>query len=331
MSASPQAAITVSIIVIAYRQREALAECLESCVQAAGELAGETELIVVDNGELADFIRGWRPEAKLIEPGRNLGFAGGVSAALDRAGGRWVALLNDDARVEPDSLARMLAAGERDERIGSVASQVRFHADPARVNSAGIEVDSLGVATERLAGRDVRDASQACEVFGPTACFALYRSAMLAGLGGMDERYFAYLEDVDLAWRARAAGWSCVYEPGAIAHHRASASSGEGSERKYFLVGRNRVRLLARNATTGQLLRALPGILLYDLAYVLYVGLSDRTLAPLRGRIAGLRQWPATRRQTRTSRRAVKLSSAWLGWLAALRQHRSYLKLGSRA
>ncbi len=147
---------------------------------------------------------------------------------------------------------------------------------------------------------------------------------MLRELGGFDERFFAYLEDVDLAWRARAAGWRCLYEPRAVAHHRGSASSGEGSSSKYFLVGRNRVRLLARNATAGQLLRALPGILVYDSAYVIYAALADRTLAPLRGRVAGLREWPAMRQHTRASRRPVALSSAWNGWVSALRQHQAY-------
>jgi GT2 family glycosyltransferase len=325
----PSVGVSVSIVLVAYRQREVLDECLRSCTKAAERVPGGAELIVVDNGELAGFIRERAPHARVIEPGHNLGFAGGVSRGMVEAKGEWVALVNDDARIEPDSLAKLLAAGGRADHIGSVAAQVRFHADPGRVNSAGIEVDSLGVATERLAGRPVGEAGEAGEVFGASGCVALYRMAMLRELGGLDERFFAYLEDVDLAWRARAAGWSCVYEPGALAYHHGSASSGEGSSRKYFLVGRNHVRLLARNATTAQLLRALPGIVLYDSAYVLYAAATDRTLAPLRGRIAGLREWRAARHETRDSRQAVKLSPARHGWMAALRQHRAYLTLGS--
>jgi GT2 family glycosyltransferase len=319
----------ISIVIVAYRQREALAEALHSCTQAAAEVPGGAELIVVDNGGLAAFIREHAPEARLIEPGENVGFAGGAQRGVAAASGKWVALVNDDARIERDALARLLAAGERDERIGSVAAQVRFHSDPALINSAGIAVDSLGIATERLAGRPAGEAELSCEVFGATACFALYRTAMLDALGGLDERFFAYLEDVDLAWRARAAGWIAVYQPLAIAYHRGSASSGEGSGEKYFLAGRNRVRLLARNATGAQLVRSLPGILIYDLAYVSYVALSDRTRAPLLGRLAGLREWRALRREARQTRRPVKLSPAFRGWLDALRQHRAYRKHGS--
>jgi GT2 family glycosyltransferase len=208
-----------------------------------------------------------------------------------------------------------------------VAAQVRFAGTSEIINSAGIAVHRLGIATERFAGAPVAAASGATEVFGPTACFALYRRSMLTDIGGFDGRFFAYLEDVDVAWRARAAGWTCLYEPQAVAHHRGSASYGPASAAKYFLVGRNRVWLLARNATTWQLLRALPGIALYDSAYIVYVALTDGTLEPLRGRIAGLREWRSRRREADHHRRPVELEPG--GWRAALRQHWAYGSLSA--
>jgi GT2 family glycosyltransferase len=315
----------ISILVVAYREREALAAALESCVVAGAEVSGGCELIVVDNGGLAPFVRERFPAVKILDNGgANLGFAGGVQRGLEEARGRWIALVNDDARIERDSLARLLEAGERDERIGSVAAQVRFEADPGRINSAGVSVDTLGVATERLAGQPLAAGQSPGEVFGACGCFALYRREMIDALGGFDTRFFAYLEDVDLAWRARAAGWITRYEPLAVAYHRGSASSGAGSARKYELVGRNRMRLLARNATRRRLVRSLPGIVLYDLAYVLYAGVTDRTLAPLWGRLRGLREWRALRAETRAQRREVALTPAWRGALASLRMSRAY-------
>ncbi|HEV2944854.1 MAG TPA: glycosyltransferase family 2 protein [Solirubrobacteraceae bacterium] len=320
----------ISVLVVAYRQREALAEALESCLAAAANVADDVELIVIDNGELASFVRDGFPSARVIEPAANLGFAGGVQRGLADARGEWIALVNDDARLDSQALAKLLDTGRREQRTGSVAAQIRFASDPGRINSAGISVDSLGVASERLAGRPASEADGASEVFGASGCVALYRRTMLDEVGGLDERFFAYLEDVDLAWRARAAGWIAVYEPLAIAYHHGSASTGEGSQMKYFLVGRNRVRLLARNATTGQLLRSLAGILLYDLVYVIYAALADRTLAPLRGRLAGLREWRAFRREGQQQRRAIALSPASKGWRSALRMRRAYRELGAR-
>jgi GT2 family glycosyltransferase len=318
----------LSIVVVAYQQREALTACLESCLAATVQLTGDTELIVVNNGEIGELVRERCPQAQLIEPGFNVGFAGGVSRGIAVARGKWIALVNDDARIAPNALSSLMATGEQSPQIGAVASQVRFSDAPTRVNSAGISVDRLGIATERFAGAPIEAAAQANEVFGASACFALYRRAMLEQVGGFDERFFAYLEDVDLAWRARAAGWSCMYEPSAVAYHEGSASSGHASAGKYFLVGRNRVWLLARNATAYQLLRGLPGILLYDCAYIAYVALTDRTLAPLRGRLTGLRSWRQRRRERRLLRHPVALARS--GWLAALGQHRAYRDLASR-
>lgn len=319
----------VSVIVIAFAQREALRECLLSIQRAGAQVAGETELIVVDNGGLQALIRDCAPQAHIIDPKCNLGFAGGVSRGVDAAAGEWIALVNDDATLTEDALAQLLGTGESDPKIGAVAAQVRFASSPDVINSAGIEVDSLGVASERLAGAPASSAGETREVFGASGCVALYRASMLAQVGGFDERFFAYQEDVDLAWRARSAGWIALYEPRAVAYHQGSASSGEGSASKYFLVGRNRVRLLARNATTRQLALYWPAILLYDAAYVTYTALTDRNLGALRGRLAGLRDWRTFRRDTRGTRREVVLSSAWSGWRAALRQHLAYRSTAS--
>jgi GT2 family glycosyltransferase len=314
----------MSVVVLAYRERELLADSLAAIVAAAAAVPGEVELIVVDNGDLGQFVASVCPQARLIEPGENLGFAGGVQRGIEAANAPWVALVNDDATLEPGALAALLRAGEGDPRTGSVAAQIRFASDPARLNSAGITVDALGAASERLAGRPIAEGALGGPVFGASACVALYSAAMLAETGGFDPRFFAYLEDVDLAWRARAAGWEALYEPGAVAHHQGSASAGSGSPQKYFLVGRNRVRLLARNLTARQLRRALPAILAYDLAYVSYVALADRTLAPLRGRIAGLRDWRSYRRETASTRRDLALERPLRGALAGWRMQRAY-------
>lgn len=319
--------LALSVVVVAYQQRDALLECLEACARAAARCAGGGELIVVDNGALAPLIRERHPGMLVVEPGFNFGFAGAVGLGVAAARGRWIALVNDDATVESDAFERLLAAGERAPAIGSVAAQIRFSDARDRVNSAGIVVDALGVATERLAGARIGEASEPGEVFGASACCAVYRRSLLAALGGFDERFFAYLEDVDFAWRAQAAGWKCVYEPRAVAHHAGSASAGHGSPRKYYLVGRNRVWLLARNATARQLMRILPALVLYDLAYVVYVAFTDRTLAPLRGRLAGLRSWRRLRRERLGGRTEVPLAP--VSWRASLAQHRAYRELAA--
>jgi GT2 family glycosyltransferase len=299
--------VRLSAIVVAYGKEELREACVASLEAALARVDGETELIVVVN-----------------DPAANLGFAGGVAAGLADARGEWIALVNDDCTVEPDALGELLAAAEGRPDVGSVAAQVRFAGDAGTINSAGLEIDELGVACERRLGEPAAAVdAEVVEVFGASATLALYRRAMLDALGGLDVSFFAYLEDADLAWRARMAGWTCLLAPGAIAVHRHSATLGHGSKEKHLHVGRNRVRMLAKNASTRRLRRKLPAIVAYDVLYVAHAALTDRTLAPLVGRLQGIAEWRAYRRAGRSQRREIELSPS-PGVRAARRRRRVY-------
>lgn len=325
----------VSAIVVVYAtpaKHTGLRKCLASIRAGLDRIGGDTELIVVLNRADYDVRRDLQAieaDSVVVDPGRNLGFAGGVAVGVRESRGKWIALLNDDVVVEPDALAEMLAAGEASPDIGSVAAQMRFSDRFDIVNSAGIEVDRLGVAYDRHLGRRVADADvERVEVFGACGGAALYRRAMFDQLGGFDESFWAYLEDVDLAWRAQMRGWRCVHTPRAVVAHDHSRTLGHASERKYFLVGRNRVRLIAKNADRRQLLGYGLGMVAYDVGYVAYVGFRHHTLAPLRGRLRGLCDWATYRRAGEPNRRSIQLprSSGFRGALARERAwaERSY-------
>jgi GT2 family glycosyltransferase len=313
----------VSAIVVTQHGGPLLDACLAALRTALAPLGPEAELIVVDNSA-AGIDAG---EARVVGEGRNLGFAGGVVRGLEAAAGDWVLLVNDDAEVEPGAVQALLAAGRAAPSTGTVTGQVRFHARPDVINTAGLVVDRLGVAYDRLAGAPARDGGPVEEVFGASACVALYRRAMLDAIGGFDASFFAFGEDADVAWRARTAGWSCLYVPASVAYHHGSATAGEASPCKYFLVGRNRMRLLAKNATRGQLARWGCAMALYDIAYVLFVSVTDRTLSPLRGRLAGLREWRRYRRAGAGARGPAPLAPP-TGALGAWRQRKAYRRGG---
>jgi GT2 family glycosyltransferase len=235
-----------------------------------------------------------------------------------------VALFNDDTTLEPDALARLIAAGRSRERVGSVAAQIRFAGRPGILNSAGIVVDGLGNNSDRLLGRPVEESEPVTtEVFGAAGTAAVYRREVLEAVGGFDASFYAHLEDADVAWRARMLGWGCLYEPAAVVHHHHAATLNHFSDEKYFVGGRNRVRLLAKNADSAMLRRSWAGIVLYDLGYVVYVAVRERTLAPLRGRIAGLREWRRYRRAGADLRRPLKLPRS-TGLRGALRRRRTW-------
>lgn len=317
----------LSVVIVTYRRRDLLSECLTSVRRALTEISRGVELIVVDNGSsdgTAAFVRERFAEAHVIEISENQGFTPAVRLGIERARGDWIALLNDDVTVEPRALAILVEAGQREPDIGSVAVQMRFSSRPQIINSAGIEVDSLGVASDRLLGRPITASETApVEVFGASGGAAVYRRQMLESIGGFDDSFFAYLEDVDVAWRARMRGWRALYAPAAVAHHHHSATLVHGSTLKYFLVGRNRIRLLAKNVTTWHLVRHSGRMLAYDIGYVVYVLATQRTLAPLRGRLQGCREWRQYRRAGTVGRREVSVVPT-RGFREALRRNRAW-------
>jgi len=215
----------------------------------------------------------------------NVGFAAAVNQGVRLSRGEFIAVLNDDAFPEPHWLEALLDAAQAPD-IGACASLMVFDREPDVVQSAGIAIDRAAICWDRLRGRPVAEAREPKEVFGASAGAALYRRRMFEGLGGFDERFFAYLEDADLAWRAGNAGWRAVYVPEARVRHLTSASLGEDSPLKRRLLGRNKVWLAAKNAPLADL----PLILAYDLAAVVYALLWRRDPHPLRGRIEGLRR-----------------------------------------
>lgn len=319
----PDPPVAVSAVILTYQRQDLLPACLDSLMEALRAVEEPTEIVVVDNaspgnratthvGELC-------PSAQVVTLSENRGYAGGVQAGLDVARGEWVLTIGDDATVEPDAIVAMLAAGRSKGDVGSVAAKMLFADRPegAIVNSAGIEIDRLGIAVDRFVGTPAAALpTETTEVFGSSGGAALYRRAMLDDIGGFDTSFGVYLEDVDVAWRARIARWRCLFEPRAVVHHHHSATTGHRSDYKYFHVGRNRVRMLAKNATLGHLLVYVPLIVVYDLAYVTYALAVDRTTAPIRGRIQGLRDWRRYRGAS-SARRRVDLVAP-LGVRAAL-------------
>ncbi len=226
---------------------------LPSCLEA---IAGQTrlfdEVIVVDNGSTdssPQLVRREYPWVRLITMGRNTGFAvacnRGVAAA---SGADVVALVNTDAVLAADWLALMVDALESSPGAASAACKMVDLDDPGTIYDAGDVLRRDAACDQR--GRFLPDDGRwdsFGEVFAACAGAALYRrDAFLTADGGFDERFFAYLEDVDLGLRLRAAGWTCVYEPRAVARHAGGGTSGRLARPVPSWVERNTLLLVAR-------------------------------------------------------------------------------------
>jgi GT2 family glycosyltransferase len=231
-------------------------------------------VLVVDNGsedaqQLAA-ITAAHGGCKLLALPDNLGFAAANNRGIAQfPGAEFIALLNPDAYPEPDWLAELVAAARRHPEAASFASRLLDYRDPRCLDGAGDTLSLAGKPARRghgmaAAGRFLGDE----EVFAPCAAAALYRRAPMEACGGFDERFFCYVEDLDLGFRLRLAGWGCRYVPTAVARHIGSALTGRRSEFSVYHGQRNLIFNYVKNMPAPLLWGLLPLHLLLNLAYL---------------------------------------------------------------
>jgi len=297
----------VSVVIVNLNGERYLERCLSTVL---AQRYPNFEVVLVDNGSTdgsVALVRERFPEVRVIENGTNLGFAKANNVGIRASDGAYVATLNNDTWVEPDWLETLVEVMESDPQIGICASKMLFAHRPDVINSAGVCVDFAGIAWDRWGGRPDPGDGEPEEVFAACAGAALYRRTMLDEVGLFDEDYFIYLEDVDLAWRARLMGWRCVYVPRSRVYHIYSGTSKEGSPFKNFHLGRNKLWTIIKDYPGPHFWLYLPIILFYDLSSIPYSLIVRGDTAALRGRLAALRGLPQTWRKRRTiqSRRRV--------------------------
>jgi GT2 family glycosyltransferase len=252
----------VSIILVNYNGKHFLRDCLNS-LENQTYPRDRFEVLLIDNGshdESIAFLHAHHPWVRVIDAKRNLGFASGNNLGFAHTESEFVALLNNDTVVEARWLEALVGVIRADERIGAATSKILFKDRPHVINNAGLNLYQDGSGGDR--GYQQTDEGQfdhEAEVFGACGASVLYRRAMLDEIGWLDDRFFMYYEDLDLAWRARLAGWRFVYTPASVVHHVHCGSSGEWSPFFLFHVERNRVLANLKNAPAHQTLKVLLG------------------------------------------------------------------------
>ncbi|MBJ6727035.1 glycosyltransferase family 2 protein [Geomesophilobacter sediminis] len=283
----------LSVIILNWNGKQHLDGCLESL---ALQSFRDFETVLFDNGSTdgsAEYVRERFPWVRLVAVPQNLGFAGGNNRAFDECQGEFIVTLNNDTKVSPDFLSELVAAAEADPKIGMVAAKMLNFYQPGRIDSAGVKVAANGMGYNVGVGEtDVGQYDTPTEVFGPCAGAALYRRAMLDEVGFFDDDFFAYYEDLDLAWRGRLAGWRAVSAPGAVVLHVHSATSGKMSPFTVYHVHRNKWFVLVKNWPASLLGRHLFRILCFDLGALALAVLRHRAGAALRARWDVVRSLP---------------------------------------
>jgi GT2 family glycosyltransferase len=262
MSAPDGAAPAVAAIVLDWNGGEEAVAAVDSLRESAYP---GLRILLVDNASrvpVLDLVRRRDPTVATIRNPINLGYAGGNNVGLRAAfegGADYALVLNNDARVRPDTVARLVAVARRDERIAAVGAKILRADRPDRLWMAWGEV-SWRQSLVRLVGGDQPDGAafgRERDVDWVSGCALLLARRAVEEIGLFDEDFFAYHEEVDWCARARARGLRIVYAPEAVVLHRGEASSGGGGyvSRKQYFAGRNTVLFVRRHGTAAQRLR----------------------------------------------------------------------------
>ena len=230
---------------------------MEPCMAALEkQTCKDFEILVVDNGSSdgsVDWLRSHQYPTIFLE--ENTGFSGAVNVGIKASKTPFVLLLNNDTEVEPDFIGEMIKAIRRSDQIFAVSSKMVQMYHKELMDDAGDMYSVLGWAYQRGVGRSSKGYNREREVFSACAGAAIYRRAVFEQIGYFDEMHFAYLEDIDVCYRAKIFGWHNRYCPTAVVYHVGSGTSGSKYNAfKVRLAARNNVYLNYKNMPLFQLL-----------------------------------------------------------------------------
>jgi GT2 family glycosyltransferase len=304
--------------VIPVHNRADLLERLLVTIQA--QTVAFAEVLAVDNGSTDHAAAvASRFGCRVLPMGSNLGFARAVNAGWAAAGTEWVAVLNSDVELDPCWLERLLAESGG---AGFATGLILQYGTTGQIDGTFDLVSRAGCAWRAgHGGAVVGGTGQAIPIQIAPATACLYRREVLQRLGGFDESYGSYLEDVDLGLRCVAAGISGVYVPGARAWHRGSATFGKWDPRVVRLLSRNQLRLVGRHYDRALFRSCGWNVLVGQLLWGAVALRHGAGRAWLQGKVEGLRDFrldgvpsPAVRRFLDASEREIRANADGAYW-----------------
>ena len=300
-----------SVIIPNFNGLRFLQTCFDA-LQAQTYPAERTEIILVDDASTDSsvaFVTERYPVVRVVQLARNSGLAVGCNAGARAATGDLLVMLNNDTEAEPGWLAALVATATVNPQAGAIASKMLLFERRDTLHNAGDLMGANGIPRNRgVWEQDRGQYDTQPEIFGGCGGGVMYRRAAWEQAGGFDERLFMYLEDVDLAWRLRLAGWGAVFAPAARLYHHLSATGG-GTLASYY-VGRNTIWVIAKDMP-GPLIRQHFGLIFRAQWCITWDALrawrGQAAQARLRGQLAGLLGLPRVlgwRRQTQAAPQA---------------------------
>ncbi|MFD1179387.1 glycosyltransferase family 2 protein [Paenibacillus puldeungensis] len=308
---------TVTVHIVTYNSEEDIEACLDAVLRQTYVIE---KIVVIDNAStdgtanhLQEYMKRMdNSQLEFVQNRVNTGFAPAHNQAIRMTQSDYVLVLNPDVELGVDYVERLIGQMEHEPEIGCATGLLLLKSSPETVDSTGLAMNAIWRAFDRGAGEPARQWRDSGEVFGVSGAAAMYRRAMIEDVSikgeFFDEDFFAYKEDVDVAWRAGLLGWKAYYCADAIATHERGWKKGNRSSqpifvRKYSYI--NRYKMIYKNLSGNCWLKALPKLMAYEVASHGYMLLREpRVLGAWRD---FRRQWPKLREKRREIREKIAL------------------------
>lgn len=280
---------TVSVCIVTYNSESDIHTCLE----AVGKQSYPIESIVIIDNASADrtveVIKSYERNGLnlvLIENEINNGFAGGQNQAISSSQSDYVLVLNPDVKLHEDYVQHLVVELEQDQQAGSATGKLVSGSDRDIIDSTGLVIGLLRQAKDRGAGDEAARWEDPANIFGTSGAASLYARRMITDISiageFFDEQFFAYKEDVDVAWRAQLLGWKAKYVPEAQAIHARGWKQGGRRQIPLFVRQHsynNRFFMLIKNETLSlKSFIQIPAILVMELIKLAYILLREPDL-----------------------------------------------------
>lgn len=276
---------------------------IDDCLESIALQSEKYQIVIVDNGscdgsaerikELASTT--FKDRLQLIKLGENTGFCHAVNVGLEFIGkeykSEFVFLLNNDTTVEADTIANLEKCMDSDKKIFSVQSRILTMKDKNIIDDCGDLYCSLGWAYARGKGESADSYPKRDDVFACCGAAVMYRMELLDEVGMFDDNHFAYLEDIDIGYRARIKGYRNVYEPSSVIYHAGSATSGSRYNKfKIDLSSQNSVYIIYKNMPILQIIINLPFLIAGFAVKTVFFCLKGMGFTYVRGLARGVKK-----------------------------------------
>lgn len=257
----------VSVLVLNWNKKEYLHRCLSSVFR---QNYPNIETLFIDNGSddgSVELVRKHYPQAHIIALDHNMGFSAANNIGISQASGDYIMTLNNDTELDEGCVSELIEVIEQFPQAWSCSPKIVSFDNPPIIVNVGIGVQDRWPTDRGHGEPDDGRYDQIEEILGPNGGAGLYRKAVLDEIGGYDEDFVAYFEDVDLAWRARLTGWISVYAPKAICRH---AFGGTNKTRPFYIeyhIFRNIIWLYIKDIPGAYLWKKVPGLLKQEIIF----------------------------------------------------------------